>query len=218
MENLDITAAINKIDKISKPILCIQTFKSGDDGLLSLEKTLNEMDPQYIIMYHCNVTAIRQIEVYETKMKRMPEKRLKVFFIIHSETVEEQSYLTNLRREKQAFELLIETKSVCYNYILIYIKNQLLFICLIIFLSFVQKMVVPEYQDGKSDESLLMLQKTPDKINTRKAGGQDEVTATPSMPKIIVDMREFRSDLPCLIHKRGIEIIPVTISVIFFYH
>ena len=32
-------------------------------------------------------------------------------------------------------------------------------------------------------------------------------------PQIIVDMREFRSELPSLIHKRGIEIEPVTIEV-----
>ena len=31
--------------------------------------------------------------------------------------------------------------------------------------------------------------------------------------RIIVDMREFRSELPSLIHKRGIEIDPVTIEV-----
>lgn len=31
--------------------------------------------------------------------------------------------------------------------------------------------------------------------------------------KIIVDMREFRSELPSLIHKRGIDIEPVTIEV-----
>lgn len=80
--------------------------------MLSLERTLNEMSPGYVIMYHCNVTATRQIEVYESQKKRSARDRLKVFFLMHSETVEEQSYLTNLRREKQAFDLLIDTKAV----------------------------------------------------------------------------------------------------------
>ena len=31
--------------------------------------------------------------------------------------------------------------------------------------------------------------------------------------QVIVDMREFRSELPSLIHKRGIDIEPVTIEV-----
>lgn len=95
-----------------KPIVCIQTFKTGDDGPLSLERTLNEIDPGYVIMYHANVTAIRQIEVFEARQRRPPKDRLKVFFLVHAQTVEEQSYLTSLRREKLAFELIIDTKRV----------------------------------------------------------------------------------------------------------
>lgn len=74
-------------------------------------------------------------------------------------------------------------------------------------------MVVPEYQDGKTDEGMLML-KT--KVNTTAAAGEElhpiEMAAAVT-PRIIVDMREFRSDLPCLIHRRGIEVVPVTITV-----
>lgn len=73
-------------------------------------------------------------------------------------------------------------------------------------------MVVPEYQDGKSEDPMLVMQSTI-KEDTRKAGGQS--TTVNTTPKIIVDMREFRSDLPCLIHKRGIEVVPVTITVKF---
>ena len=37
--------------------------------------------------------------------------------------------------------------------------------------------------------------------------------------QVIVDMREFRSELPSLIHRRGIDIEPVTIEVnINFYY
>lgn len=74
-------------------------------------------------------------------------------------------------------------------------------------------MVVPEYQDGKSDDSLIKFQKVPVVVaNTRQAGGQQDGD-TGVVPKIIVDIREFRSDLPCLIHRRGIEVVPVTITV-----
>lgn len=109
MVNLDVTQLVNTT---TKPLVCIQTFKTGEDGLLSLENILNEMRPGYVIMYHCNISAIRQIEVYESGMKRSARDRLKVFFLMHSQTVEEQSYLTNLRREKLAFDLLIDTKAV----------------------------------------------------------------------------------------------------------
>lgn len=76
-------------------------------------------------------------------------------------------------------------------------------------------MVVPEYQDGKSDDSMITLQKVPDvSANTRKAGGQEPSEATMIIPKIIVDIREFRSDLPCLIHRRGLDVVPLTITVV----
>lgn len=109
MENLNITQITNTT---TKPIVCIQTFKSCEDSVLSLERTLREMNPGFVILYHSNVTAIRQIEVYEAQQKRHPRDRLKVFFVVHSQTVEEQSYLTSLRREKEAFDLLIKTKQV----------------------------------------------------------------------------------------------------------
>lgn len=83
-------------------------------------------------------------------------------------------------------------------------------------------MVVPEYQDGKSEEAFIHYTsfKYPDLENedntkSRKAGGQQQQKEDQKkvIPKIIVDMREFRSDLPCLIHRRGLEVVPVTISV-----
>lgn len=48
--------------------------------------------------------------MYEARRKK--DRPLKVYFLIHAGTVEEQSYLTTLRREKEAFEFLISTKSV----------------------------------------------------------------------------------------------------------
>ena len=36
-------------------------------------------------------------------------------------------------------------------------------------------------------------------------------------PRVIVDMREFRSALPSLLHKRGIDIEPVTLEVFFIF-
>lgn len=39
-----------------------------------------------------------------------------------------------------------------------------------------------------------------------------------SYTQVIVDMREFRSELPSLIHRRGIDIEPVTLEVGSFLH
>ena len=76
-------------------------------------------------------------------------------------------------------------------------------------------MVIPADQDGKS-EDCAQLKRDAGKvateantINTRKGG----VPQTPANPRIIVDMREFRSELPSLLHRRGIDIEPVTLQV-----
>uniref|UniRef100_A0A182Y440 DNA repair endonuclease XPF n=1 Tax=Anopheles stephensi TaxID=30069 RepID=A0A182Y440_ANOST len=183
MEQMDITSVVKESNR---PLVFIQTFKSETSGLGSLDRTLEQIHPRYIVMYHTNVTAIRQIEVYEARQQRQEMARVRVFAIIHSKTVEEQSYLTSLRREKQAFEMLIETK---------------------------RTMVVPEYQDGKSEDTIMMLQKKQE-ISSRQAGGQEaKDPAEIVTPRVIVDMREFRSDLPCLIHRRGIDVVPLTITI-----
>lgn len=70
--------------------------------------------PEYIILYHSDIAAVRQIEVFECR-KKHDEPTTKVYFLIHDKTVEEQAYLTALRREKQAFELLIQTKCVSFK-------------------------------------------------------------------------------------------------------
>ncbi|GBP45164.1 DNA repair endonuclease XPF [Eumeta japonica] len=178
MEKLDITQVT-----VEKPIIMIQTFKENGNHF-SLEQTLENMRPEFIIMYHSDVSAIRQIEVFEARKK--PEEVVStVYFIIHNKTVEEQAYLTSLKREKQAFELLIETKSI---------------------------MVVPTYQDGKTDEYFnLNIEEKDDAVDSRKAGGQAQ--GQTERPLVVVDMREFRSELPALLHKRGIHIEPVTISI-----
>lgn len=60
IENLDLT-------QLTKPMILIQTFKHGGDNFLSLQQTLENLQPNYVIMYHSNVTAIRQIEVRNQK-------------------------------------------------------------------------------------------------------------------------------------------------------
>jgi DNA excision repair protein ERCC-4 len=80
-------------------------------------------------------------------------------------------------------------------------------------------MVVPEDQDGKFDECSKLSRDTSRPSLTvastisRKGGTTDQKAEARKPATIIVDMREFRSELPALIHKRGIEIEPVTLQV-----
>ena len=104
-DDLDVS---NLIEKMQKPTVFIQTFRSDQDRISSLSNTMEEMQPDYVILYNVNITAIRQIETFEARFQR--KRKLTVFVLMHGKTVEEQSFLTSLRREKKAFELLIETK------------------------------------------------------------------------------------------------------------
>ncbi|XP_053327531.1 DNA repair endonuclease XPF [Spea bombifrons] len=114
------------------------------------------------------------------------QKPLRVYFLIYGGSTEEQRYLTALRKEKEAFEQLIREKA---------------------------SMVIPEEREGRDDTNLdLQRDVTPVSAatDTRKAGGQKSNNV---QHNIIVDMREFRSELPSLVHRRGIDIEPVTLEV-----
>lgn len=74
-------------------------------------------------------------------------------------------------------------------------------------------MVVPEDQDGKSEDCPALGVQSADNADqesTRKGGAQ---TAAKVIPRVIVDMREFRSELPAILYTRGIKIEPVTLVV-----
>lgn len=72
-------------------------------------------------------------------------------------------------------------------------------------------MVIPDDQDGKSEDCLsLAIQTDTDETNTRKGG----IPIQPEVPNtIIVDMREFRSELPAILYTRGMKIEPITLQV-----
>lgn len=81
-------------------------------------------------------------------------------------------------------------------------------------------MVIPKGQDGK-DEDCPELTRDLGVHPTEMLDDEDNVykpvdqSITKISPKVIVDMREFRSDLPVLLHRRGIDIEPITLQVIY---
>uniref|UniRef100_A0A6Q2WVT2 DNA repair endonuclease XPF n=1 Tax=Esox lucius TaxID=8010 RepID=A0A6Q2WVT2_ESOLU len=149
----------------------------------SLTRVLHEVEPSFVVLYDAELSFVRQLEVYKATR---PGKPLRVYFLIYGSSTEEQRYLTSLAKEKQAFEHLIREKAT---------------------------MVVPEEREGREDtnQDLSRNQEAANATtNTRKAGGQEQ----PKEPsRVIVDMREFRSELPSLLHRRGLDIEPVTLEV-----
>ncbi|KAG2226446.1 hypothetical protein INT45_000614 [Circinella minor] len=85
-------------------IISVQTYDNDVD-----EELLEDLQPRFIIMYDPNPAFIRRVEVYRAMH---PELDVRVYFMIYENSVEEQNYLSLIRKEKEAFERLIREKSI----------------------------------------------------------------------------------------------------------
>ncbi|XP_075908980.1 DNA repair endonuclease XPF isoform X1 [Petromyzon marinus] len=152
-----------------------------------LARVLRELRPRRVVLYDAELALVRQLEVYKAGQ---PGRPLRVYFLIFGGSTEEQRYLTALRQEKEAFELLIREKA---------------------------SMVVPEEREGRAEDTNLDLMRgsqDPDaSVDSLRAGGQADGGGGGGGRSVIVDMREFRSELPALLHRRGLRVDPVTIAV-----
>lgn len=156
-------------------LVVVRSYRGDQD-----DKVLQELRPRFVIMYDPDSAFVRRVEVYRSTN---PGVGVRVYFLIYSDSVEEQKYLSALRREKESFERLIREKSM---------------------------MALPLSADSRpiaedADQRFLRT------ISSRVAGGQRSATAEP--PRIIVDMREFRSSLPSMLHAADIQVVPCTLQV-----
>lgn len=97
-----ILPAFREID--NNAIISIQCY---EDDLN--EQTLQDTAPRFIILFDPNPAFVRQIEVYRALH---PSIQIRVYFMLYENSVEEQNYLSLIRKEKEAFEKLIHEKSV----------------------------------------------------------------------------------------------------------
>ncbi|PVH98378.1 DNA repair protein-like protein RAD1 [Periconia macrospinosa] len=142
------------------------------------EHILEETKPRYIIMYEPDAAFIRRVEVYRSSHT---DRTVKVFFMYYGGSVEEQRYLSAVRREKDAFTRLIRERGN-------------------------MAMTINPGANVDPQESFLRT------INTRIAGG-GRLAATAQPPRIVVDVREFRSSLPSLLHGKQIVVVPCMLTV-----
>lgn len=144
------------------------------------EHVLEEVKPRYIIMYEPDASFIRRVEVYRSSHN---DRNVRVYFLYYGGSVEEQRYLTMVRREKDAFTKLIKERA-----------------------SMSVVMTVDAHGIEDPQEAFLRT------INTRIAGG-GRLAATAQPPRVVVDVREFRSSLPSLLHGRSMVIVPCMLTV-----
>ena len=73
------------------------------------EHVLEEVRPRYVIMYEPDPAFIRRVEVYRSSHD---DRNVRVYFMYYGGSVEEQRYLSAVRKEKDAFTRLIKEKGV----------------------------------------------------------------------------------------------------------
>ncbi|CAK3981501.1 DNA repair [Lecanosticta acicola] len=140
---------------------------------------LEEIKPRYVIMYEPDAAFIRRIEVYRSSHGN---RQVRVYFMYYGGSVEEQRYLSAVRREKDAFTKLIRERG---NMALTFTHDT---------------------DNMDPQESFLRT------VNTRIAGG-GRLAATAEPPRVVVDVREFRSSLPSLLHGRSMVVVPCMLTV-----
>ncbi|GAA6007740.1 ssDNA endodeoxyribonuclease RAD1 [Rhodotorula paludigena] len=178
-DELDEDEAFNELDFnayfgliSNEDLVIIRPYLDDED-----DRVLDELRPKYVVMYDPTPAFVRRIETYRAAH---PGLAIRVYFLVYKDSVEEQKYLSEIRREKDAFVRLIQEKG---------------------------SMAIPheaEYRPHEDEGELLRT------VPSRIGGGKH---ATQEIPKVIVDMREFRSSLPSLLHAAHIEVIPVTLGI-----
>ncbi|KAI9809328.1 MAG: hypothetical protein M1825_002620 [Sarcosagium campestre] len=111
------------------------------------------------------------------------DRNVRVYFMYYGGSAEEHRYLSAVRREKDAFTRLIKEKG---------------------------SMAVTLTLDGKGvDDPQEQFLRT---VNTRIAGG-GRLAATAQQPRVVIDLREFRSSLPSLLHAQSMQVVPCLLTV-----
>lgn len=157
-----------------KDQVIVEKYNNRTDDLL-----LHELMPSYIIMYEPNLAFIRRLEIFSAIHR---ESTIKTYLMYYGESVEEQKYLNDIKKEKEAFTKIIREKGSLATHF------------------------QAEHENGK----FAIAKK--DVVNTRIAGGSKFRTEMDEM-RVVVDIREFRSSLPNLLHRVGIKVLPCMITV-----
>ncbi|OQR98626.1 DNA repair endonuclease XPF [Achlya hypogyna] len=140
---------------------------------------LEDLQPAHVVLYDPDVGFIRELEVYHAHYASAP---LCVYFMLYEESAERQAYLTEVRREKEAFEKLIRQK---------------------------EHMVIP--LNVYDLPAHIKAKQTPQYSLDTRTGGRAKIHLVST--RVVVDVREFRSALPSMLHREGIVLHPVTLEV-----
>jgi len=157
--------------------------------------TISDLDPSYVIMYDMDVSLIRALEVYAAVNGRdATSDRLKLYLLSFEASSEQKVFHKSLEREQAAFVKLIHHKQTMPPPVLRVEGTQ----------EMQQAMatgIVNTYAGGT----------LPLSMDTRR--GQGKHIKGKDKRDVVVDVREFRSALPSILHQGGMRLAPATLTV-----
>ena len=181
-----------RVSFVCEPHIIIKSLSNmgGDEsGLL-----LQDLEPKYVVMYDTNIAFVRSLEVYAA-LNGCDEDRLKVYFLLFEASAEQKVFMKSLEREQKAFERLIHHKRTMPPPVLRVEGTQEMQQAL------ATGGATSTYMDGT----------LPLAVDTRRGRGKAKLSS--ERRDIAVDVREFRSALPSILHQGGMRLAPVTLTV-----
>jgi DNA excision repair protein ERCC-4 len=176
---------------IEEPRVVIKSLSSIDKTAVGL--VLADLDPDYVVLYDFDISFVRSVEVFAALNPLKKENRLKVYFLMFAASSEQKVFQKALEREQSAFEKLIYHKKTMPPPVL-------------------QVEGTQEMQQALANGSVAGTYKNgtlPLSMDTRRGAGKSKTEKR----DVAVDVREFRSALPSILHRGGMRLAPVTLLV-----
>ncbi|KAL3151984.1 hypothetical protein ABBQ32_001106 [Trebouxia sp. C0010 RCD-2024] len=156
------------------------------------ESILWDVQPIFVVVYDPDVTFVRQLEIYQAER---PDWRVRVYNLLYEDSQEADKFSAAVAREVRMFKDLIRQKE---HMVLPDLAQDL-----------AQVMVGPKALMHPDVEEALP--GTTYNALTRRAGGR--LSSRPLPRRLVIDVREFMSSLPSVLHQQGLHIVPVTLEV-----
>ena len=183
-----------------------------------IHQMLLRFEPDYVIMFDPEIAMLRELEVYSA-LQDSQSRHVHLDFLMYENSVEQKRYIASIESEKAAFDQLVFDKA-----------------------KMILPTAEPGRMAGLSGaasetpvkqpkRSLLSTdlgadngedirgatyqayQSTMGKATDRNQQSRRGGESAPVVQRVIVDVREFRSSLPSLLHSRNINIVPCTLEV-----
>jgi len=188
----ELAMKVKPIDEMKINLLTYTSIEGSQPQLI-----LEDMKPSYVVLYDAEPSFIRALEIYASSFPtpKMDQNRLRVFFLLFEESSEEKLFVSSLEREQNAFEKLIQHKK-----------------SMALPLQMMGATTTQEMQQAMSGAvSSYCGGKYPLSVDTRTGQGKRNPNA--EKRDVAVDVREFRSALPSILHQGGLRLAPVTLYV-----